>query len=407
MYIIDSAYEHPDIGYMYGRVKDSMETGIAIKPLGDIYKKFAEAQKAAAKTMHSIYGIENPNSTQQVLNYLMNVIDDTIISVCYDEEKDKWTTNKDAMFALSQYGYQFAKDMLIYRKCKGYAQAVKSIMDNTYKDGRIRPKIKLGKTNRIHYSDPAVMSIPKDLIWHIIIPRNIENILYSVDIKQQEPWILANMLGIEELKEIFRSGEDLYREIYRRIFNEDCDKIQRNEIKVSWNAMTYGASMRGLQRICKHIDAKAVYKYFNSLEEFKEYKNKCYKLAKRNAQSIETYFGTTVYADEYGSKLQRVLMDIPIQGTGADILALLIKHFDDDIYVKGIEDKIDLYFSRHDELIIEVAKDLEDDIGEEGVIDILKDIFEHKIDDWDEFNVEINKVKPGEIVLSSVGDIDD
>lgn len=401
MYIIDSAYEQPDIKYMYNRILDSMDTGIAIKPLGGIYKKLLGAQMAAAKNMNSIYGIENPNSSQQVIKYLKEVEDDVILATCVED--GKWTTNKEAMFALSEQGYQFANDILSYRKCKSYAQAVKSIADNLQRDGYIRPNIRLGKTNRIHYSDPAVMSIPRELVWHIIMPRKPDTSLYSVDIKQQEPWILCNMLGIEELKEIFRSRGDLYREIYKKIFNGDCNEIQREEIKTSWNAMSYGATIHGIKRICKNTDAKEVYNFFNTLKEFKAYKNECYRLARKNTQNVETYFGTVVNADEYGSKLQRVLMDIPIQGTGADILALLVKHFDDEVHNRGLNDKMDIYFTRHDEFIMEVSDDLIADEGEQGTIDILEDIFEHKIDDWDPFNVAVSKVTAGEIVLEPVG----
>jgi len=52
---------------------------------------------------------------------------------------------------------------------------------------------------------------------------------------------------------------------------------------------------------------------------------------------------------------------------------------------------------------MEVSDDLIADEGEQGTIDILEDIFEHKIDDWDPFNVEVSKVTAGEIVLEPVG----
>jgi len=382
---------------MQDRIVECVNRGIAINDVSRLYKTFIESQQATIKNLKSLYGISNPNSSAQVIEFFQSIADENIIDACVVD--GKWTSNKDAMNMLVEKGYNEAVDILMYRRIKKYAESVKSIIDAMNKDGRIRPTVSLGKTNRINYKEPALMNIPKPLLWHIIAPRNAGNILFSVDIKQQEPWILCNMLGIEELKEIFRSGEDLYEAIFMRIFKRKCTKLERNEIKTSWNAMSYGASIHGIKKICRNIDAKEVYGYFNSLREFKDYKNKCFGLAKKNVQKVETYFGTEIYADEYGSRLQRVLMDIPIQGTGADILALLIQHFDEEVEDRSIENEMELYFTRHDELIIEVDMDYVEECGEQEVVDILSDIFEHQIDDWDNFMVHIERVEPAEIIL--------
>src|SRR5699024_3367959 len=106
--------------------------------------------------------------------------------------------------------------------------------------------------------------------------------------------------------------------VFEVIFDRAPEPIERREIKLAWNALTYGASIRALEKGCQNIDYKAVYKYFNGFKEFKLYKSKCRALAKAGAQVASTYFGTELHTDAYGSKLQRVLMDIGIQGTGSD-----------------------------------------------------------------------------------------
>lgn len=85
-------------------------------------------------------------------------------------------------------------------------------------------------------------------------------------------------------------------------------------------------------------------------------------------------------------------MDIPIQGTGSDILALLVYHFDEEMFDRGLENKIMLYFTRKDELVIEVDKAYVDEVGKEKVFSILADVFEHRIDDWAPFKVKISEV---------------
>ncbi len=106
-------------------------------------------------------------------------------------------------------------------------------------------------------------------------------------------------------------------------------------------------------------------------------------------QTVETYFNTEVTTDEAGRGLWRVLMDLPVQGTGADILALLIKHFDDETKSRGLSSIMEFYFSRHDEVIIEVDRGFYETEGLDKVTSILRDIFEHSIDDWEPFTVEI------------------
>ncbi len=82
-------------------------------------------------------------------------------------------------------------------------------------------------------------------------------------------------------------------------------------------------------------------------------------------------------------------MNLPVQGTGADILALLIKHFDGETKSRGLSGIMEFYFSRHDEVIIEVDRGFYETEGLDKVTSILRDIFEHSVDDWEPFTVEI------------------
>lgn len=398
MYLIDSHYETPDIEYLHNRVEQLMSDGIAIKNIANLYNRLAASESAARKNIQSLYSIENPNSYQQILGYLQNILNDDIVNACCRD--GKWTTDKEAMVELAMKGYQEAKDILTYRKAAAYVKAVNQIRDNLCTDGKLRPKVSYTKTNRINYIEPALMNIPKSLIWHIVAPRTEGNILISVDIKNQEPWIMINMLNIKMLKEILENNrEGLYEAVFERIFDRPCTPIERNELKVAWNAMTYGATSMGVNAICRHCDGTAIYNFFNKIPEFKQYRGMCYGRAKKNRQEVETYFGTKVRANEYGPRLQRVLMDIPIQGTGSDILALLIKHFDEEMDERGLSDFITLVFTRHDEIIVEVDRGYAQQTGIDNVKAILADVLEHKIDDWEPFHVKITEIVPPELFI--------
>ncbi len=407
MYQIDSHYEQPDIEYMLRRAEEVMTEGIAVKNLNNLYKKLWDSQQAAAKNLQSLYGIENPNSSKQILDYFMNRLDDNIITAC--SKGDKWTTDKNAMADLALQGYQEAIDILTYRKAAAFVKGLNLLKDNMCSDHRVRPMVSLGKTNRLNYANPPLMNIPKKLIWHAISPRKEGNILISADIKNQEPWIMVNMLGIDMLKEILAdSSKGLYEAVFEKIFDRPCTPIERDELKVSWNAMTYGATIYGINAICRHSDGEKIYKFFNSIPEFKKYRGQAYGRAKKNVQEVKTYFDTVVRANEYGPKLVRVLMDIPIQGTGADLLALLVKHLDEEIEARDLQDAIQLYFTRHDELIIEADKDYIDDVGIDNACLELRDILEHRVDDWEPFRVNIAEIKPADLFIDgSVYEPDD
>lgn len=469
MYIIDSSIDMPDIAYMEKRIKEEMKEGVAVNDLSLLRSRFATNSANALSIMQSKYGIVNPNSSKQVIDYYLTemqkeireitvkypglsfmsartlcdiaadmkdrYIKEVTVEKCLEyadfqdftpsllenvakvlqeimelelfkamRREGKWTTSGDAMKPLALLGREDSADLLTYRKNKKYSETIETFMSAKCADGRIHPTVSLGITNRINYSGPALMNIPKDLLWNVIGPRTPGNMLVSIDIKNQEPWIMINMLGIEKLKAMLDNKGKLYETVFEDIFGTQPTPIERKEFKTLWNALTYGMSIKGAEMSCTHIDGKKVYKYFNSFPEYKAYKSRCNALAKKQVQLSKTYFDTEVYANTYGPKLSRVLMDIGIQGTGADILSLLIKHFDIEVEHRGLQDVFTFYFSRHDETIIEVDKDYVEEVGKDNVIETLRDIFEHRIDDWEPFQVEIKEVGNSEIEIDNYYD---
>ena len=504
VYNILTDVDKPDIEYMKNKAEMLMSKGIRLGEVKKLYEEIIGIQTEIGDKIKYDYGIKNPNSGKQVIKYMQDLNNIEVYEVCFID--GKWTSNKDALGELKSMGYEFATDILDYRKAKKYAESINSMLEAVDEDGMVRPTVSLGKTNRINYSNPALMNIPKKLLWYIVVPRKEGNQLFSVDIKNQEPSILINALNIESLKDALINADGLYETLFKKIFVQEtkvtvyvtkdeeirivgakemsesevvppvyytpirpsvdsiyynnkkvklievcntvtnigiepllpeevaietvdgevfnvpvvwddikakdlkktglidvtgkieslevrCEGVHRMEFKQAWNAMTYGASSFGVDKLCKHIDGKKVYDFFNSIPEFKEYKSKCRKLARNGVQRINTVFGTELYANEIQTnRLQRVLMDLPMQGTGSDILSLLIKHFDSEVEKRGLVGRLEVYYTRNDEFIIEADKDWLKEVGEEGVIKILRDILEHKIDDWISFKVEVGAI---------------
>lgn len=522
MYKIDSKVDKPDIGYLETSVKEMMKRGVSVNNLTEIYQRFVSEKEDIAKDIRENYNIQNPNSSKQMVDYISGLQNAEVYEVCCID--GKWTTNKDAFGTLSLMGYQFATDILDYRKAKKYAESIKSMMEAISSDGRVHPVVSLSKTNRINYSSPALMNIPKPLLWNVVAPNKPGNILISADIKNQEPSILINILNAESLKKALLSKRGLYEALFTEPFksrarlnlfvteghdpgyisNEElanlrfvppvyytptlppvsssyykneqvrviditnivvkpgshvkdikfpkyvvietvlgnqyklgvkwdkvkdkqlekqgiieiygdveeidarCEGVIRKEFKVSWNAMTYGASSFGVKQMCRHIDGDVVYSYFSKIPEFKTYRSKCRKLADSGTQYINTYFGTRLFAGESNvNKLRRVLMDLPVQGTASDILSMLIKHCNSEISKRGLINKLEIYYTRHDEIIFEADQKWCNEVGMGEVTSIIKDMVEHQIDDWTPFTVEVNVVKPDKLYDDADGDLDE
>ncbi|MBO5388014.1 MAG: Ig-like domain-containing protein [Lachnospiraceae bacterium] len=529
MYNISTELDKPDIQYMLNEAKRMMNRGIKLKDLRDIYNKYNSLREKLYKDFSETYGVLNPNSNPQLSHYLQAMSDkltsmgatNDIYEICFVD--GKWTTNKDAMLKLHEIGYEFATDLLMYRLAKKYAETVEGLMKAADENGIIHPEVALGKTNRLQYKKPGILSIPKAMLWNLIAPMNEGNKLYSVDIKNQEPNILINLLGADELKSALTAKEGLYEHLFSKVYiprvtlniavapkgvqlipkllsreeleknnniqpayylplrakskslyvkdkrvelinqyntmtmvdtpvvlpekvevsctggdvyeldvdwidgdkvykqsgtytiqgvikgiDVKCSKEERAEFKTAWLAMTYGASKPGILAMCKSLDGSVIYDYFNNIEGFKKYNSMCNKHAKQGMQYIKTLFGTVMFADEPNSRrLRRVLLDLPVQGTGADILSLLIKHFNTTLSKRGIVDKLQIYYTRHDELIIEADRDWVNSVGDKAVKALLTDILEHQIDDWTPFKVEVNEVTEGELPEISISDMEE
>lgn len=527
MYHINSEVDKPDIKGMKDTMTSLMNRGIRLRDCHKLLEYYTSLRDALKDDFKRKYGVDNPNSPKQIVSYIADLSSrvapnskNDIINICFDDQHNKWTTNAEALQSLANLGYTFAQDLLDYRHAKKYAESIDSITKFADSEGLIHPTVTLNKTNRISYSSPGLMTIPKKLLWHMIAPYTPGNILYSADIKNQEPSILINMTGAEELKYALQSDEGLYETMFVQCFQpvaianvlidtfmedrrytineikqlgtispasyaakkpmtdgvyynnekvvaietvcigsskgvypdlpktievetelnhiysvevewENCDKqvkrsadysvtgklkglevriskAERKEFKTSYNAITYGQSCQGTEEYCKIIDGKRVYKYITGIDAIKHYRKQIHELAYSGATGIRTMFGTPIYAGEEDNyrRLERILLDIPIQGTGADILSLLIKRVSDYCAEKQIVDKIRVYYTRHDEIILEVDREWHDKAGDEAVETIIRDMLEHQINDWIPFKLEVSKTEAAELGVD-LGDDED
>lgn len=401
MYHIKSGIDKPDFMFLLEELEGIVKgKGLRLSnKIFEIKDKLSKDVSSFNALIVSQYSINNPNSSAQILKYMRENLDYDLLEICRDEKTVKLSSSKENLAELSKLGCAFAIDILNYRKYKKQLEYVEGLLGNCDRFGRIFPNIDLGATNRVNYTDPPLMNIPKEILWDVLTPRVDGNYLVSVDIKNQEPTVLINWKNIECLKAKLTSERGLYFEIFVEIFNKEPNDLELKELKTAWLALNYGATKIGIKNICSLIDGEAVYDYFNSIKEIKRYTGEAYGLSKAKCRVAYTYFGTklNLSAKDVNS-LKRQHLDFPIQGTCSDILSMLVKRFRWYINTYNLKDVLSIYYTRHDELIIEVdktfyekrnaSKDEKDHIN-----CLLGDILNHKVDDWVEFKTKITLVK--------------
>ena len=401
MYHIKSDIDKPDFMFLLEELEGIVKgKGLRLSnKIFEIKDKLSKDVSSFNALIVSQYNINNPNSSAQILKYMGENLDYDLLEICRDEKTGKLSSSKENLAELSKLGCAFATDILNYRKYKKQLEYVEGLLGNCDRFGRIFPNIDLGATNRVNYTDPPLMNIPKEILWDVLTPRVDGNYLVSVDIKNQEPTVLINWKNIECLKDKLTSERGLYFEIFVEIFDKEPNDFELKELKTAWLALNYGATKIGIKNICSLIDGEAVYDYFNSIKEIKRYTGEAYGLSKAKCRVAYTYFGTklNLSAKDVNS-LKRQHLDFPIQGTCSDILSMLVKRFRWYINTYNLKDVLSIYYTRHDELIIEVdktfyekrnaSKDEKDHIN-----CLLGDILNHKVDDWVEFKTKITLVK--------------
>ena len=86
---------------------------------------------------------------------------------------------------------------------------------------------------------------------------------------------------------------------------------------------------------------------------------------------VETLFGRRRYIPELQTDNhqlrnagERMAINMPIQGTAADLMKLAMIKVHDELQKKHYKEKVKMILQVHDEIVLEVKKDLADEVGE-------------------------------------------
>jgi DNA polymerase-1 len=234
-------------------------------------------------------------------------------------------------------------------------------------------------TGRMASQDPNLQNIPiKTELGKAIRNAFIAEtgfMLAGFDYSQMELRIAAFMSGDEKLIEIFRKGEDVHSSVAAYVFNMDPKTVthdQRRQAKVINFGILYGMGVNALKENLGTTREQAQ-KFYN--DYFKTFSTLAAYLDKIKAEAVrkgytETYFGRRRYFEGIKSKIpyiraqaERMAINAPMQGTGADVIKLAMTKIDKYIKENKLENDVYALLQVHDELIYEVRKEKSEELA--------------------------------------------
>jgi DNA polymerase-1 len=226
-------------------------------------------------------------------------------------------------------------------------------------------------TGRLSSTNPNLQNIPirteegRPIRSCFVAPRGHR--LLSADYNQIELRILAHIAGEDALREIFARGEDIHAATAAEVLGSDPKHVspgERSKAKMVNYGIAYGLSAYGLAdrlNIEQDEAAKYIDRYFERFPAVKLYIEQTIEFARENGY-VETVLGRRRPIPELRSgrpqvrgQGERNAVNMPIQGTSADIIKIAMVHAHRALAESDLETRLVLQI--HDELLFEGPAD--------------------------------------------------
>jgi DNA polymerase-1 len=225
-------------------------------------------------------------------------------------------------------------------------------------------------TGRLSSSDPNLQNIPIRTEIGREIRRAFvaepDHVLISADYSQIELRVLAHMAGDETLIEAFKSGEDIHDRTALKVFGPspglDPHELRRRAKIVNY-ALLYGKTAFTLARdigVSKEAAQEFIDAYFAGFPRVRKFIDDTLEGA-RQTGVVRTMFGRRRLVPDLNSRngqvragAERATVNMPIQGTAADILKRAMIDVHGDLKARGGSARMIL--TVHDELLFEAPR---------------------------------------------------
>ena len=179
---------------------------------------------------------------------------------------------------------------------------------------------------------------------------------------------MAHFSGDENLIEAFKRNRDIHTETAKKVFGIESSKdvtlnMRRKAKEVNFGII-YGIGAFGLANRLeiRNSEAKEIIdRYFAEFPKVKDYMERTKQFARENGY-VETITGRRRYLAQIKNQNaaaraedERAAINMPIQGTAADMIKIAMINIYEDFLKKKFASKMLLQV--HDELVFEVKKD--------------------------------------------------
>lgn len=339
--------------------------------LCDFSKLLATQIEEQQKRIQELAGVSfNLNSPKQLGEVLFDRMQ--IAEKPKKTKTGQYATNEQTLQSLAPK-HEIVRLILEHRgvtKLKNtYADALPGLVSS--KTGRIHTSYQqsLAVTGRLSSHDPNLQNIPirtelGQEIRKAFVPAHSDFQLLSADYSQIELRIIAALSQDPGMLEAFASGLDIHTATAARVYGVMptlvSDEMRRNAKMVNFG-IAYGISAFGLSQrlsIPRSEAAEIIDNYFKQYAGIKRYIEDTLEFARTHGY-VQTVLGRRRYLPDIGSanaavrsSAERNAINMPIQGTAADMIKVAMVRIDGELRRRALRTKMLLQI--HDELLFDL-----------------------------------------------------
>lgn len=258
-----------------------------------------------------------------------------------------------------------------------YADALPNLINP--KTGRVHTDFNqtVASTGRLSSLNPNLQNIPirtemgKE-IRKAFVPRDKNYVILSADYSQIELRIMASICEDEALMKAFKQGEDIHTSTAALVFmvdKKDVTSDMRRKAKEVNFGILYGIGPFGLKTrlgVTQSHAKEIIDTYFKTFKRVKHFMEDSVSKAQEKGYA-ETLMKRRRYLRNINSNNrvvrqfeERVAINMPIQGTAADMIKLAMINIHNELTKRKTKTKMVLQV--HDELLFDAHKDEVDDL---------------------------------------------
>ena len=339
----------------------------------------------------SIWALAGEPFNIQSPKQLGNVLFERLMLPAGKKTKTGWSTNAAVLDKL-RGKHPIVEQILDYRTLtKLKSTYADGLLKEISADGRIHTNFQMTvtATGRLSSTEPNLQNIPvrRELGAQIrrMFVASPGKVLVDADYSQIELRLLAHIANDETMIAAFRSGEDIHAVTASQVFGvplAEVTPLQRSHAKAVNFGIVYGISAFSLAQDIGVFQSEAkayMDSYFAKYHGVRAYMTRVVEQAKADGY-VTTLFGRRRDLPELKSSNfnlrsfgERVALNMPIQGTAADIIKAAMVRVDARMRAEHLQAR--LLLQVHDELIVECPAE-----EAETVKAILVDEMEHVVD---------------------------